>query len=255
MALDQDSKLADIEARAEKRRDDIFKKRDSDASEIGRRQEADRRARERALQAADRTERKLLEGRLDKYREYYNILRQLNFDSARSFVLSAINATNSYLQQLALREAADRAYDEYKKARALGDSVSAALSLGTSAAIPGFAIAGALALGGGLLTSILSYNNNDDRRDPNRIFHRRNNDAMLRNAVTVGASNRALAELDQQQQVSDIGKAVVEGVGQVLVNNPQQMRGDVTINLQITDRTLQTMKVRLDDLDDQGRLD
>ena len=61
---------------------------------------------ERAIAA----EEAQLERRLDAYRDFYQIVNQLNFQSVENFIASTIRATANYLQQLAIRDAAERAY-------------------------------------------------------------------------------------------------------------------------------------------------
>lgn len=158
------------------------------------------------LKAETQTERDELRKRLQAQREFYNAVQELNFASVESFIQSAVKATTSYIQQLALRKAAEEAYS------LINTGISSTLtSLGIGAGVltggTGLLAAGGVAIGAALLQSALSD-------DSSRIFHNAANDALVGMAVNRALTNRTThqSRLDNRQQARDVASAVDEGI-------------------------------------------
>ena len=257
LVADANSRARQVQVSAEKKRDEALTafKIENQKTEGERITAAVKGINEIRQRAADR-ERMGLQHRLEIYEEYYNILQQLDFRTTESFIASAIRATTAYIQQLAIRGAADKAYAEFQRISATGAGFNAALAGGLATGGTGFALAGALAIGSALITTLLLRNQQDTGRtlDSNSIFHRRANDVRLRMGVREGFSNAALDRLNNNQQAADIAVAVREGIQQGIPAIAPQSDQPMTINLQVNDRNIQTWEVRSEQMQRQRRL-
>ena len=186
-----------------------------------------------ARRAEEETRKEIMEihKRLQAQREYYNAVRSLNFRSVDSFIQSAIRATARYLEQLAIRKAAEQAF------AGIGTLAGGAFTGGT-----GFLIAGGVAVGAGILSSLFS------RNESNRTFHNAGNDALVELAVARAMTSRSASHqtfMDNRQQARDVSSAVERGIrsapddGQPIV---------IVVQNVINDKVIQQEEIRRDDL-------
>ena len=188
-------------------------------------------------------ERQQLAERLSQYREYYNLVRRLNFNSVESFIQSTLRATTEYLQQLAIRKTAEIAFSQI--------GTAAGLAGGALTGGAGFAIAGGIAIGAGILSSLIG----NSQRDNARIFHSAYNDRQLEMGVSRGLSQRSPhdVQMNNRTQAQDIAQAVERGVANVISTDDHPMR-PIQVNLILNDKVVQQVTIRQDELRQTRRI-
>ena len=199
---------------------------------------------ERQLSEMETARNKIeLAKRLDQFREYYNIVRRLNFNSVESFIQSAIRGTTEYLQQLAIRKTAEIAFSQIGAAAGLAGGV---LTGGA-----GFAIAGGVAITAGILSSIIG----NAQRDNSRIFHSASNDAQIEMAVSRRLSRRSShdVQMNNRQQAIDIAAAVERGIARE-TSPTIDVQQPIQVNLILNDRVVQQVTIRQDELRQTRRI-
>ena len=207
----------------------------------------------RQLERAAEAEEAQLEKRLERYREYYELVNQLNFQSVEMFIASTIRATATYLQQLAIRDAAERAYAGISGL--FSGSEAAAGAAGAASGGTGFLVAGGIAIASGILSSIFSRQREESTRS-SRTFHNATNDALVELAVSralMGSGRGTQTERqNNRQQARDVANAVDRGIRDASpAGTPTEIR--VYVQIPFTDQYIEQITARQGVLERRGQ--